>query len=470
MIGPMFLWQQESGEVEMRIGLIAMSGVRVVNPELVRIGVTLPQFVNRGEVIAQLPSLALVLLAALTPGDVELDYIEVADLADMEQLPTQYDLVGITSYTAMAYEMYALADRFRAAGMPVVLGGLHVSFAFAEAKEHADAVCIGEGESLWPRIVDDFRRGGKSALRPFYREELPGSYDLADSPMPRFELLRNRPYNRITVQTVRGCPLDCEFCGASKLYSPKYRRKPAAKVVAEIRRIKEIWGDNAFFELADDNSFANPAWSREFLNGVRDLDLRWFTETDISIADHDDLLQLLADSGCRQILIGLESINPGALDGMDRSNWKYRRREKYIDAIKKIQSYGVTVNGCFIVGNDADDLGVFEALRDFITRSELLEAQVTVLTPFPGTRLLDRLREEGRLLYDRFWNRCTLFDVVYEPKLMTPAELEQGHLWLMQEIYNKDQYTRRKRHYIEIVKELRAASRQVVAEASEMFH
>jgi radical SAM superfamily enzyme YgiQ (UPF0313 family) len=369
----------------------------------------------------------------------------------------------------MAYEMYELADRFRAAGVPVVLGGLHASFAVDEASEHADAVCAGEGETIWPRIVADFRHGGKAALQPVYREAAPGTYDLANSPMPRFELLRNRPYNRITVQTVRGCPLDCEFCGASKLYGPKYRRKPVAKVVAEIERIKEIWGDNAFFELADDNSFAHPVWSREFLHAIRDLDLRWFTETDISIADNDDILQLLADSGCRQILIGLESVNPGSLDGIDRSNWKYRRREQYIDAIRKIQSYGVTVNGCFIVGNDADDPSVFESLRDFISKSELLEAQVTVLTPFPGTRLLQRLRDEGRLLYDKLWNRCTLFDVVFEPKLMTADELEQGHRWLMGQIYNQDEFTKRKRHYIELVKSLHASGRKS-PEAMEMFH
>jgi radical SAM superfamily enzyme YgiQ (UPF0313 family) len=436
----------------MRIGLIAMSGVRVVNPELVRAGVTLPQFVKRGEVIAQLPSLALLILAATTPDDVEVEYIEVAEVKGQEPIETDFDLVCITSYTAMAYEMYALADRYREAGIPVVLGGLHATFAGDEAKEHADSVCLGEGEVLWPRILADFRAGGKAALQPFYREAVPGTYDLGNSPMPRFELLLGRQYNRITVQTVRGCPLDCEFCGASKLYGPKYRRKPLEKVIAELRRIKDLWGDNAFFEFADDNSFAHPVWTREFLHAVRDLDLRWFTETDISIADNDDLLQGLADAGCRQILIGLESINPKTLDGIDRSNWKAKRRDQYLGAIKKIQDYGVTVNGCFIVGNDADDPGVFEALRDFVEDSGLLEAQVTVLTPFPGTRLLERLRQEGRLLYDRFWDRCTLFDVVFKPKLMTPEELEEGHLWLMGEIYNQEQYTRRKRMYVDIMK------------------
>jgi radical SAM superfamily enzyme YgiQ (UPF0313 family) len=453
----------------MRIGLIAMSGVRVHNPKLAALGVTLPQFVNRGQVIAQLPSLALLVLAGATPADVEVEYLELADVAACDPRTSNYDLVALTSYTAMAYEMYDLADRFRATGIPVVIGGLHASFAAEEAKAHADAVCVGEGESLWPRIVADFCRGGVAALEPYYREPAPGTYDLADSPMPRFELLQGRRYNRITVQTVRGCPLDCAFCGASKLYGPKYRRKPIAKVVAEILRIKEMWGANAFFELADDNSFANRAWAYEFLTAIADLDLRWFTETDLSIADDDELLQLLARSGCRQILIGLESTNPLALNRIDRSNWKLKRLDRYVDAIKKIQDHGVAVNGCFIVGHDADDPGVFEALRTFIEQSELLEAQVTILTPFPGTALLRQLQAEGRLLYDRLWDKCTLFDLVFAPKRMTPDELVEGHTWLMGEIYNQAQYTRRKRHYVNVMKALDLPWYRDEAESLEFF-
>ena len=443
-----------------------MSGVRVINPKLVEMGVTLPQFVNRGQIIAQLPSLALLLLAALTPEDDEVEYIELFDVK-LDELDTSFDLVALTSYTAMAYEMYDLADRYRAAGIPVVIGGLHASFTPAETKEHADAVCIGEGETLWPQILEDFRRGGKAALKPFYREELPGRYSLADSPMPRFELLLNRQYNRITVQTVRGCPLDCEFCGASKLYGPKYRRKPLEKVLAELARIKALWGENAFVELADDNSFADPRWTREFLLAIQDLDLRWFTESDLSFAEEDDeLLDLLFKSGCRQVLIGFESINPNSLDGIDRVNWKYKRRHKYLDVIKRIQDHGVTVNGCFIVGTDGDDKGIFESIRDFIEESELIEAQVTILTPFPGTRLYQRLKDSNRLLYDRIWDKCTLFDLVFEPKHMTPDELVEGHLWLMSEIYNENQFTRRKRLYVDMMKRVLPVEEEVPGASS----
>jgi len=438
----------------MRVGLIALSGVRVVNDELAAAGLTLPGFVSRGEVIASLPSLALAALAAETPDDVEVEYLEVADLAQGESLPTDFDLVGLSSYTAQAYEMYALADRLREAGVAVVIGGLHATALPEEAAAHADAVCAGEGEPLWPRILEDFRRGGRAALSPVYREERPGTWDLGAGRPPRLDLLRGRPYNRITVQTVRGCPHDCEFCGASRLYGSGYRRKPVSQVVAEVEQVKALWGDRAFVELADDNSFANPRWARELLEGMRDVGIRWFTETDVSIADHPDLLDLLRESGCAQVLIGLESLDGANLDGLDRANWKYKRRAGYREAIDRIQSHGVSVNGCFVLGQDGDDEGVFEEVARFVEDSGLLEAQLTVLTPFPGTRLLDRLRAEGRLLYDRFWDRCTLFDVVYRPKRMSVGALEAGLLQLMREVHGEPALRRRRRHYVEIMKGL----------------
>lgn len=438
----------------MRVGLIALSGVRVANEELAAAGLTLPGFVSRGEVIASLPSLALTTLAAHTPDDVEVSYLEVADLAHADAVPADFDLVGLSSYTAQAYDMYALADRLRAAGVAVVIGGLHASALPDEAAAHADAVCAGEGEPLWPRILEDFRAGGRAGLLPIYREDAPGTWDLAGSRMPRFDLLLGRPYNRITVQTTRGCPLDCEFCGASKLYGRGYRHKPPALVVEEMSKIRELWGDRAFVELADDNSFGRPRRARELLKAMKGLGLRWFTETDVSIADHPDLLDLLREAGCAQVLIGFESLNPANLDGLDRANWKLKRRAGYAEAIARIQGHGVSVNGCFVLGHDGDEEGVFEEVHGFIEDNRLLEAQLTVLTPFPGTRLLDRLRREGRLLYDRFWDRCTLFDVVYRPRGMSVERLERGLLELMREVYGQAALRRRKRHYVELMKDL----------------
>jgi radical SAM superfamily enzyme YgiQ (UPF0313 family) len=431
----------------MKIGLIAMSGVRVRNPELARLGVTLPQFVSRGQVIASLPSLGLLTVAALTPDDCEVAYREVAEVtADTALEP--FDLVAISSFTAQIDEAYALADRYRASGVPVVLGGLHVSLMPDEAAAHADAIVLYGAEGAWPSLVADARAG---RLRPRYEGLRSGVFEAPHYVMPRFDLLADRPYNRITVQTSRGCPLNCEFCAASLRITSSFQQKAVAKVIGEINAALAV-RRQAFFELADDNTFINKKWGKEFLRALAPLGIRWFTESDISIADDDELLHLMAESGCRQVLIGLESPDAGALEGLDPHNWKQRHSGRYLEAIDRIQSCGITVNGCFIVGLDNHTPDVFERVRDFVRSSGLLEVQVTVQTPFPGTPLYHRLRREGRLLSERYWDKCTLFDVTYQPARMSVDDLESGLRWLFGELYNEREFLRRKRHYMEIVK------------------
>lgn len=431
----------------MRIGLFALSGVRVRTPELAALGVTLPQFVNRGKVIASLPSLGLLTVAGLTPEDVEVSYREV-DTVDPEAELEGFDLVGISSFTAQIEEAYALADRYRAAGIPVVLGGLHVSLMPDEAAEHADSVCLYGAEGAWPALVEDFRRG---RMKPRYEGLRRDVFRPEHYGRPRFDLLEGRPYNRITVQTSRGCPLNCEFCAASLRLTSSFQQKPVELAVAEIREAREVTR-HPFFELADDNTFISKSWGKEFLRAITPLGIEWFTETDVSIAEDDELLELLAESGCRQVLIGLESPLAADLSSLDPGDWKAKRSDGYLAAIDKIQSHGVSVNGCFILGLDGHGPGIFEEVRDFVARSNLLEVQVTVLTPFPGTPLYERMGREGRLLRDRYWERCTLFDVNFEPRGMSVQQLEQGMRWLFGEIYNEAEFAKRKRHYMEIVK------------------
>jgi len=433
----------------MKIGLIAMSGVRVMTPELAELGITLPQFVNRGKVIASLPSLGLLTVAALTPDDVEVVYLEVAEVGPnaLDELG-MFDLVGISSFTAQIDEAYLLADRYRAVGVPVVLGGLHVSLMPDEAAQHADSIVLYGAEGAWPKLMDDFRKG---RMQSRYEGLRKGVFDDAAYVMPRFELLRGRPYNRLTVQTSRGCPLRCEFCAASLRITSGFQQKPVEKAVNEIRAALAVT-EHPFFELADDNTFINKRWGKEFLRAIVPLGINWFTETDISVADDDELVELLAESGCRQILIGLESPLGDDLTGIDPANWKQKQSAHYLDAIEKIQAHGVTVNGCFILGLDGHTPAIFEQLKDYIDRSGLLEVQITVATPFPGTPYWSRLKEEGRLLQDRYWDRCTLFDVNFRPLGMTVEQLEEGMRWLFGEIYNEREYARRQRQYMEIVK------------------
>ena len=418
----------------MKLGLIAMSGVRAQNPELNRLGLTLPGFVERNRVIASLPSLSLLTLAGMTPPDIGVEYHEVANLAELENPPGEFDVVAIASYSAQIKDAYRLAERYRKAGSKVILGGLHVTARPEEAAKYADSLVLGEAESVWPQVLADLKA---KRLQPIY-DTRRTQFDLREAPMPRFELLDPERYNRITVQTQRGCPLSCEFCASSIRIAPKFKTKPVEKVVAEIRRVKSIW-PKPFIEFADDNSFANKAHGKRLVKELAREGVRWFTETDVSVADDDELLAMLADSGCAQLLIGLEAPDADALNGLEtKSNWKAGRADRYLEAIEKIQRHGITVNGCFILGLDGQGTDAFDAVRDFVRQSALYEVQVTLQTPFPGTPLYERLRREGRLLADDDWDRCTLFDLMFEPAGMTAQELETGFKGLVEDLYSED--------------------------------
>ncbi len=430
----------------MKIGLLALSAIQVRTERIARLGVTLPGFVNRGKIIASLPSLALLTIAALTPEDLEVEYVEIQDI-NQHEIDSNFGLVAISTYSAQIFDAYELADRYRARGVKVVMGGPHVTLMSDEAKPHADAVVIGDAEPVWPELIADFREG---KLKPTYKASIP--YDLARSPLPRYDFLDRTRYNRITVQTTRGCPHECEFCASSRVLGP-YRRKPVELVVRDIKAIKERW-KSPFIEFADDNTFVDKEWSKELLSALIPLNIRWFTETDISVAQDEELLRLLRPSGCRQLLIGLESVIRDNLKGLDKGNWKLGQYDSYVSAIGRIQSHGVSVNGCFILGMDSDDTSVFEKTRDFIEQSQLLEAQITFLTPFPGTRLHRRLKDEGRLLKELYWDRCTLFDVNFVPKNMTCEHLEDGLAWLGSNVYSEEAFARRKAHYRQIVRGL----------------
>lgn len=418
----------------MRLGFVAMSGTRAHNPELTKLGLTLPGFVERNKTIASLPSLGLLTLAGMTPGHIEMTYLDVPDLAALPGLPGEFDAVAISSFTAQIGEAYALADRYRAAGTKVILGGLHVSALPQEAMQHADSVVLGEGELAWPAVVRDLEHGRLAPVYDMRRR----SFDLAEAPMPRFQLLDIERYNRLTVQTQRGCPFSCEFCAASIRLSPTYKVKPIDKVLAEIREIKRIW-PRPFVEFADDNTFVNKKHSRALMRALASENVPWFTETDISVAEDRELLGLMRDSGCAQVLIGLESPSLTGLDGLEqKSNWKAKQRDRYLDGIRRIQDHGITVNGCFILGLDGTTTGSFEEIWQFVRDSGLYEVQITVQTAFPGTPLYERLQREGRLLRAEAWELCTLFDVNFRPSDMSVAELEAGLRNLAGRLYNED--------------------------------
>jgi radical SAM superfamily enzyme YgiQ (UPF0313 family) len=420
----------------MKIALIAMSGVRACDEDLLELGLTLPGFVERSKTIASLPSLGLLTLAGMTPERHQVTYIEVDDIHQQPDLPDDFDLVAISTFSAQIFEAYELASQFRKKSIPVIMGGLHVTALPEEAGEHCDAVIVGEGEPVWLSVLEDAEN---NCLKKVY-----GAFDspfrLEDSPMPAFHLLDIDKYNRITVQTSRGCPHKCEFCASSILLTSKYKQKPVERVLAEIDAIKSIW-NHPFIEFADDNSFVNKRYWKQLLPQLKERKIRWFGETDLSVADDPHILDLMRESGCAQVLIGLESPIDAGMQGIEmKTDWKHRRLPKYKEAIRRIQDHGITVNGCFIIGLDGQSKRIFEDVFNFVQDAELFEVQVTYLTAFPGTPLYERLIRENRILEPGNWRKCTLFDINYQPSDMSVDELREGFYSLVKQLYS-DSFT-----------------------------
>lgn len=433
---------------EYKVVLIAMSGVRVYNEKLLNTGLTLPGFVDRSRVIASLPSLGLLTLAAHTPKNWEVIYKELDNYTEKEIkeiLDLKPNIIAFSSLTARINETYELSERFQKNGITVVIGGLHVSALPNEATKHADVIVQGEGELIWGAVLNDFEN---KCLKQFYSSlSEPGYvFQLKNSKVPKYELLEISNYNRLTIQTTRGCPRYCNFCAASRTIS-SYKKKPIKLIKKELEAIFKIW-DKPFIELADDNTFVDKKWSKKLLKLFANYNMRWFTETDISVAYDDELLELLANSNCSQILIGFESVNLDSIKNID-GGWKYKQFDNYTKAIDKIQSYGISVNGCFILGFDSDTKETFLETEKFIKKSNLTDVQITILTPFPNTDLYRQLEKEGRLLPIN-WNKCTLFDVTYVPKNFTVEELENEFQKLMTNIYTDELVKERKERFKKI--------------------
>jgi len=428
-----------------RLLFVAMSGVRVFDQELLKLGLTLPGFVERSRVIASLPSLGLLTLAAHTREDWQIGYREYDALpADAARSIAEegFAVVALSSLTARIDEAYALSRELRSLGVLVVIGGLHASALPHEAAQHCDIVVKGEGELVWPQILTDLERG---EWRPFYDSATAGltSRFHAEQPVPRYDLLELERYNRLTLQTTRGCPLHCSFCAASRTISP-YRKKSLEQVRRELEAILALW-PRPFIELADDNTFVDKAWSRQLVALLAEHPLKWFTECDISLADDPELLRLLGRSGCAQVLIGLESAAAESMREVDAQDWKSRRHRSYAEQVRRIQDHGISVNGCFILGFDHDGPDIFQRTLDYIDSLELAEVQITLLTPFPGTSLRRRLESEQRLLPDAGWDRHTLFDLTFQPARMSVDDMKSGFHRLMQEVYSEQRVSRRRK-------------------------
>jgi radical SAM superfamily enzyme YgiQ (UPF0313 family) len=361
----------------------------------------------------QFPIISLSTVAALTPSVHEVEIID----ENVEPLDTNAfaDLVGITAMTPLAKRAYEIADTYRARGTKVVLGGYHPTWVSQEAAQHADAVCIGEAEGLWPQILADFAAG---QLKPYYRSETrPTQWGY---PHPRRDLLQSKPYFfKNTMQTTRGCPYDCEFCAVTTFYGRTYRSRPVEDVIAEV---KSLEGAAGFVVFVDDNIIGNPAYAKELFRRLIPLRRKWVSHASINIVRDKELLALAAQSGCYGLLIGFESLSPANIREIGKAQNKV---EEYKEAVKKIHDHGIGIDGSFIFGFDEDNPGVFERTVKFIKDVRMDAANLFTRTPFPGTRLYAKMETNGQII-DHDWSHYDLHHVVFRPRNMTPEELLQG--------------------------------------------
>ncbi len=368
-----------------------------------------------------MPPLALPLLAAVTPQDVEIRLIDEA--VEDADLNLQADLIGLSAMTPTAPRAYVLADHFRSRGIPVVLGGVHPSTLPEEALQHGDSVAIGEGEGLWPRIIQDARRGN---MQRIYQNS--SLADLGDLPLPRWDLLpAGKYFIPQTVQVTRGCPNACSFCSVSPFFGRSYRLRPLPQVIEEIKALRK-----KFFVFADDNIIGNPALAQKLFAAMIPLKKRWVAQCSMAVADEPELLKLAARSGCIGLLIGFESISPEVLKNIGKT---VNLQRQYGEVIRKIHAHGIHIQGSFIFGFDGDTPETIRATVKFVKDHRLTGVNYCHLTPFPGTKLFNDLEKEGRILH-RDWSKYDRQNIVFQPLHFTPEELQDQIFGAYRQTYN----------------------------------
>ena len=359
------------------------------------------------------PLLSTSLLAALTPSRHEISIIdESLSEIDFDQ---EVDLVAITAITPLAPRGYEIADQFRKRGKKVVMGGIHASWLPEEAKAHSDSVVIGEADEIWIEILEDVERG---ELKPFYHQK--ERTDLRRLPIPRRDLLPKKGYLfHNLIQTTRGCPYDCEFCSVTALHGRSYRMRPISEVEKEIQSLER---SKAYIFFVDDNLVGDLSHVRELLTMLFHYRLRWVSQGPIHIAEDEEMVSLMARAGCHGLFIGFESLRGENLNLMGK---RINRIETYEKGIKRLHDAGIGVYASFVFGYDFDDPSVFDEFLEFAERNRIEGAFLPILTPFPGTRIYQRLKQEGRLLTED-WSKYDMATVVFQPKRMTVEELQEG--------------------------------------------
>jgi len=398
------------------------------------------------------PPLNLLILASYIPSDVEVKlYDEFIDNIDVNE---KFDIVAITGMTRQIFRAYEIARTFKLKGSYIVIGGIHSSVLPDEALQFADTIFIGEAEETWPQFLNDYEKGNPQKI--YKSEKL---FNLKNSLIPRYELINyqkfiqnNNYFKFIPVQATRGCPHNCSFCLTTKFYGKKIRKKKIEQIIKEIEYLKKLNFNNLIL-FVDDNFFVDKNFSKELLKNLLNLKIKYVAQTDLSIADDEELLELTYLSGCTMVFIGFESLKKANLETVNDNKWKMKQVEKYEKSIKIIQNHGIVVFGAFVFGFPDDNLQTFNEVKEFVLRNKI-PAQFTLLTPIPGTKVFEDLKNSKKLYNDKFWNKCSFFSLLFKHQNLPKSIAEKEIVKLHDIVFNEENTYERNRYMIYIYKTL----------------
>jgi radical SAM superfamily enzyme YgiQ (UPF0313 family) len=366
--------------------------------------------------------LAMPLLAALTPPDWDVEII----LETIEEIPfdSDADIIGIGGMGHAIVRSLDIAKEFKKRGKTVILGGYMASLMPEEAKKYCDSVVIGDAENVWGKALRDYESG---ELKPYYQDDL---LQLS-TPTPRFDLILNKNIGDfLPVQAGRGCPNSCSFCSVACLYKNRYIRREIPEVMRDIRQIKDL-GFNKFL-LLDDNILSDRNYMVELCREIKKLDMKWLSQCSIDIGKDDELLRLVASSGCIALSFGIESITQESLEYMNKS---WARVHEYSGLINNIQKHGIDISTEMVVGADGDTLESIAKTADFIKRNKIVVPRFYILTPIPGTVFYDEMKSQGRIYKEDMYDYNGT-EAVHIPKNMTPEELTAAYWKLYNEVFS----------------------------------
>jgi radical SAM superfamily enzyme YgiQ (UPF0313 family) len=356
------------------------------------------------------PCLTLQQIAGITPKE---HFVEIVDERfEKIKFNKQYDLVGISCLTYNSLRGYQIADIFRKQKVKVVFGGYHASLLPDEAKKHADSVVIGEAELTWPQLLKDLQKG---KLKPFYKSEKP--IEAEKIPPARHDIGIFTPFSE-AIQASRGCPTGCEFCAMQKIEGSHFRGRPIDHIIEEMKSIK---AKRIFF--ADASLTINPKYTKSLFKEMIPLNKKSECFGNINVLSRDDeLLKLANEAGVTKWYVGIESISQETINAVGKGTNKV---ENYAKAIQKIKDHNMEVTGFFMFGFDNDTSDIFNRTLQAMYDWKLNDVSFSIVTPYPGTRLFDRLEKEGRITsYD--WSKYAEGNVNFKPKKMSEEELLQG--------------------------------------------